>query len=47
MRITKGLNWAQKDGLTTAFYHFEAGLQRDLDPPNTGKEALTEFIKQV
>ena len=26
MRITKGLNWAQKDGLMTAFHHFEAGL---------------------
>ena len=47
MRITKGLDWAQKDGLMTAFHHFEAGLQRDLDPPGTSKEALTEFIKQV
>ena len=45
MRITKGLNWAQKDGLMTAFHHFEAGLQRDLDPPEQGD--LTEFIKQV
>ena len=44
MRITKGLKWAQKDGLMTAFHHFEAGLQRDLDPP---KDDLTEFIKQV
>ena len=45
MRITKGLNWAQKDGLMTAFHHFEAGLQRDLDPPEQGD--LTAFIKQV
>lgn len=28
----------------TAFHHFEAGLQRDLDPPTLG---LTQFIKQV
>ncbi|KAF6238417.1 hypothetical protein HO173_003384 [Letharia columbiana] len=40
MRITKGLNWVQKDGLMTAFHHFEAGLQRDLNPPNAG---LTEI----
>ena len=44
IRITKGLEQAQKDGLITAFHHFEAGLQRDLDPP---KGDLTEFIKQV
>ena len=43
MRITKGLNWAQKDGLMTAFHHFEAGLQRDLDPP----EDLAESVKQL
>ena len=44
MRITKGLEWKQEDGLMTAFYHLEAGLQRDLDPPNAG---LIEIIKQV
>lgn len=44
MRITNGLKWTQKDGLMTAFHHFEAGLQRDLDPPDSG---LTAFIKQV
>ena len=43
MRIGKGLGWNQQDGLMTAFHHFEAGLQRDLDPP----AGLTQFIKQV
>ncbi|KAM0797029.1 hypothetical protein BDR22DRAFT_824545 [Usnea florida] len=45
MRITKGLKWAQKDGFMTAFHHFEADPQRDLDPPEQGD--LTEFINQV
>ena len=48
-RITKGLRWKQEDGLMTAFHHFEAGLQRDLDSPNAGDAAksFTDFIKQV
>ena len=45
MKITKGLKWNQEDSLMTAFHHFEAGLQRDLDPPSQG--GLTSFIKQV
>ena len=44
MRITKVLEWNSEDGFINAFYHFEPGLKRDLDPPNTG---LTEFIKQM
>lgn len=52
LRITKGLQWPQESGLMTAFHHFEAGLQRDLDPPNQGnnltnQDQLTNFIKQV
>ena len=43
MKITKGLKWPQQEGLITAFHHFEAGLQRDLDPPSD----LTSFIKHV
>lgn len=43
MKITKYLQWPQQDGLMTAFHHFEAGLQRDLNPPSD----LTSFIKQV
>ena len=43
MRISKGLNWNQSDGLMTAFHHFEPGLQRDLDPPID----LNQFIRQV
>lgn len=45
MKITKYLHWPQQDGLMSAFHHFEAGLQRDLDPPANGD--LTSFIKQV
>ena len=45
LRITNGLKWPQRDGLMTAFHHFEAGLQRDLNPPNG--DDLTAFIKQV
>ena len=44
MRITKGLKWNSEDGLMIAFYCFEPGQKRDLDPPNTG---LTEFIKRM
>ena len=52
MRITgdSGLKWGQQSGLMTAFHHFEAALQRDLDPPSTQgaqQDALTSFIKQV
>ena len=45
MRFTKGLKWNQEDGLMTAFHHFEAGLQRDLESPGQG--VLLKFIKQV
>ena len=43
MRISKGLNWNQSDGLMTAFHHFDPSLQRDLDPPID----LNQFIRQV
>ena len=36
--------WGRQESLDTAFHHFDAQLQRDLEPPNSG---LTNFIKQV
>ena len=44
MRITKGLQWSQEEGLMIAFHHFDAQLQRDLNSLTIG---LTLFIKQV
>ena len=43
MRLTRGLNWPQQDGLTTAFHHFEPSLQQTLDLPSD----LNSFIQQV
>ena len=44
IKIIKDLKWNTQNNLITAFYYFEADLQRDLDPSDKN---LTLFIKQM